>query len=90
MNLIHNGIAEPWGADTAIEEIRVLLPGDPTSPVVIHGAYLFATRGGSVTMVRFTRTLVVIVFPAPRRVGDSDKYKEQRNLREFELHTAVW
>jgi hypothetical protein len=78
----------PWGADTTIEEIRVLLSSDPTSPVVILGAYLIATPGGSITVVLFTRAQAVAIFPAPRRVGDSDEYKKQRNLREF--HTTVW
>ena len=51
MNLVHNGVAEPWAADTAIEEIRVLLSIYPTSPVVILGPYLIATREGSFTLV---------------------------------------
>jgi hypothetical protein len=39
-------------------------------------------------VVLLARAQAVVIFPAPRRVGDSDKYKEQRNLREF--HTTVW
>jgi hypothetical protein len=88
MNLVHNSVTEPWGADTAIEEIRVLLSSDPTSPVVILGAYFIATRRGSVTVVFFTRAPAVAIFPAPRRVGDSDKYEKQRSLREF--HATKW
>jgi len=38
-------------------------------------------------VVLFARAQAVVIFPAPRRVGDSDKSKEQRNLREF--HTVV-
>jgi len=87
MNLVNNRVTEPRGADTAIEEIRVLLSSDPTSPVVILGPYFIATRGSSVTIVLFTRAPVVVIFPAPCRVRDSDKYKKQRNLREF--HTVI-
>ena len=89
MNLVHNGVTGPWGADTAIEESRVLVSIDPTSPVVILGAYLIATREGSITLPCFARALVAVIFPAPRRVGDSDKYKKQRSLREFHTST-VW
>ena len=88
MNLVNNGVAEPWAADTAIEEVRVLLSSDPTSPIVILGSYLIAAHKNSVIMVLFTSAQVVVIFPTPRRIGDSNKYEKQRGLREF--HTTVW
>jgi hypothetical protein len=66
----------------------VLLSSDPTSPVLIVGAYFIATRDGGVTMGLFTGALAIVIFPAPRRIGDSDKYKKQRSLQNF--HTTVW
>lgn len=87
--LVHNGVTEPWGADTAIIEIRVLLSSDPTSPVMILRAYLVATREGSLTTGVFTRASAGSTFPAPRRGGDSDKRKKHRSLREFHNYPRV-
>ena len=55
---------------------------------MVVGAYLIATREGGVTLVFFTRAPAIVIFPAPRRIGESDKCKKQSSLREF--HTAGW
>jgi hypothetical protein len=89
VKLVHNSGTGPWQANTAIEEILVHLSRDPTSPVVVIGAYLTATPHGSLATELFTRAFVGSTFPAPRRAGDSDKYKTHCSLKKFHAMVTV-